>query len=87
MTGEITLRGLVIVTLRSAGLKEKTLAAASAPASLAAATWESLERKIGLGSKHGLTKDELLAQLAKQLMVDLPRPEQLLGIGKGGGGG
>jgi signal recognition particle receptor subunit beta len=54
---------------------------------LTAATWDALERKIGLGSKHGLTKDELLAQLAKQLAVDVPRPEQLLGIGKGGGGG
>jgi signal recognition particle receptor subunit beta len=34
---------------------------------LAAATWESLERRIGLGSKHGIPKDELLTSLAQQL--------------------
>ena len=39
---------------------------------LAAATWESLEKKIGLGTKHGIPKAELLASLAKQLGVEVP---------------
>lgn len=47
---------------------------------LAAATWEALEKKIGLGTKHGIAKVELLTALAKQLGVDTPRPEQLQGI-------
>ncbi|MDB4968179.1 MAG: gliding motility protein MglA [Myxococcales bacterium] len=51
---------------------------------LAAATWEMLEKKIGLGSKHGIPKTELLTALSKQLGVETPRPEQLLGLGKGG---
>jgi signal recognition particle receptor subunit beta len=51
---------------------------------LASATWETLEKKIGLGSKHGIQKPELLSALAAQLGVPVPRPEQLLGIGKGG---
>ena len=51
---------------------------------LASATWETLEKKIGLGSKHGIPKPELLSALAAQLGVPVPRPEQLLGIGKGG---
>jgi len=51
---------------------------------LAAATWETLEKKMGLGTKHGIPKAELLSALAKQLAVEVPRPEQLLGIGKGG---
>jgi signal recognition particle receptor subunit beta len=50
---------------------------------LAAATWDSLEQKIGLGAKHGIPKAELLTALSKQLAVDVPRPDQLLGIGKG----
>jgi signal recognition particle receptor subunit beta len=52
---------------------------------LAAATWEALEKRIGLGSKHGIAKVELLSALSKQLGVDVPRPDQLVGIGKGGG--
>jgi hypothetical protein len=51
---------------------------------LAAATWETLEKKMGLGTKHGIPKAELLAALAKQLGVEVPKPDQLLGIGKGG---
>jgi len=50
---------------------------------LAAATWETLEKKMGLGSKHGIPKDELLQALAKQLGVEVPKPAELLGIGKG----
>ena len=50
---------------------------------LAAATWETLEKKIGLGSKHGIPKPELLAALAKQLGVEVPKPAELMGIGKG----
>ena len=37
---------------------------------LAAATWDSLEQRIGLGSKHGIQKDELLNSLGKQLGID-----------------
>ena len=51
---------------------------------LAAATWEALEKKMGLGAKHGIPKDELLGALAKQLGIDTPKPEELLGIGKSG---
>lgn len=47
---------------------------------LAAATWEALEKTIGLGARHGIAKVELLTALAKQLGVDTPRPEQLQGI-------
>ena len=50
---------------------------------LAAATWEALEKKIGLGTKHGIPKAELLSALSKQLGVDTPRPEKLLGIRAG----
>jgi signal recognition particle receptor subunit beta len=50
---------------------------------LAAATWEALEKKMGLGSKHGIDKTELVAGLARQIGVDPPRPEQLAGIGRG----
>ena len=42
---------------------------------LAAATWETLERKMGLGTKHGIPKAELLAALAKQLGVAVPSAE------------
>jgi mutual gliding-motility protein MglA len=49
---------------------------------LAAATWDALEKRIGLGSKHGIPKNELLLALAKQLAVEVPKPEQLVGIGK-----
>lgn len=38
---------------------------------LAASTWEALEQRIALGSKHGIPKDELLAELARQLGADL----------------
>jgi signal recognition particle receptor subunit beta len=34
---------------------------------LAGTTWESLEHRMGLGSKHGIPKDELLSSLGKQL--------------------
>ena len=51
---------------------------------LAAATWETLEKKMGLGTKHGIPKSELLTSLAKQLGVEVPRAEGLLGIGKAG---
>jgi mutual gliding-motility protein MglA len=37
---------------------------------LAAATWESLEARMGLGNKHGIPKMELLQALAKQLGAD-----------------
>jgi signal recognition particle receptor subunit beta len=37
---------------------------------LASATWESLEQRMGLGSKHGIPRDELLGALAKQLNAD-----------------
>ena len=50
---------------------------------LAAATWEALEKKMGLGTKHGIPKAELLGALAKQLGVEVPKPTELLGIGKG----
>lgn len=49
---------------------------------LAAATWDALDKKMGLGAKHGIPRDELLASLAKQLAVDPPRPDVLRGIGK-----
>jgi signal recognition particle receptor subunit beta len=49
---------------------------------LAAATWDALEKKLGLGAKHGIPRDELLSSLAKQLGVEPPRPAELLGIGK-----
>jgi hypothetical protein len=39
---------------------------------------------MGLGTKHGIPKAELLASLAKQLGVEVPKPEGLLGIGKSG---
>jgi signal recognition particle receptor subunit beta len=38
---------------------------------LAAVTWESLEQRMGLGSKHGIPRPELLSSLAKQLGVDV----------------
>jgi len=34
---------------------------------LASAVWESLDKKLGLGSTHGVKKDELLGALASQL--------------------
>lgn len=40
---------------------------------LAAATWESLELRIGLGSKHALPKQELLSALARQLGADVAK--------------
>lgn len=40
---------------------------------LAATTWDSLERRIGLGGKHGIPKDELLGALASQLGTDPAR--------------
>jgi signal recognition particle receptor subunit beta len=39
---------------------------------LCGATWESLEQRIGLGSRHGIPKQELLAELAKQLSASEP---------------
>ena len=38
---------------------------------------------MGLGTKHGIPKAELLGALAKQLGVEVPKPTELLGIGKG----
>ena len=40
---------------------------------LAAATWESLEQRMGLGSKHSIPKEELLTALAKQLSAELSK--------------
>jgi signal recognition particle receptor subunit beta len=39
---------------------------------LAGATWDSLEQRIGLGSKHGIPRQELLAELARQLGASRP---------------
>ncbi len=41
---------------------------------LAAATWDSLEKKLGLGSSHGVGKDELLGSLGGQLGVGKQAP-------------
>ncbi len=49
---------------------------------LAAATWDSLEKRIGLGSKHGIPREELLSSLAKQLGVEVPSVTALQGIGR-----
>jgi signal recognition particle receptor subunit beta len=49
---------------------------------LAATTWDVLDKKMGLSEKHGISRDELLTSLAKQLGVELPRPDRLMGIGK-----
>ncbi|MFI5288237.1 MAG: ATP/GTP-binding protein [Polyangia bacterium] len=38
---------------------------------LAAATWESLEKRIGLGNKHGIPRPEFLQSLGKQLGADV----------------
>jgi len=38
---------------------------------LANSTWESLEQRMGLGSKHGIPKAEFLTSLAKQLGTDV----------------
>ncbi|HEY7956766.1 MAG TPA: gliding motility protein [Polyangia bacterium] len=38
---------------------------------LAAATWESLEKRIGLGNKHGISRPEFLQSLGKQLGADV----------------
>ena len=40
---------------------------------LAAATWESLEKRMGLGSKHGIPQKELLDSLGKQLGADVAK--------------
>jgi mutual gliding-motility protein MglA len=45
---------------------------------LVAATWDSLDKKLGLGSSHGVGKDELLATLAGQLGAEPGTP---VGIG------
>ncbi len=50
------------VAFRGEGVAETLLG-------LVAAVYDSLERKIGLGSNHGFPKDELLAGLAAQLGV------------------
>ena len=36
---------------------------------LVAATWSSLDKKLGLGSTHGVDRDELITSLASQLSV------------------
>jgi mutual gliding-motility protein MglA len=46
---------------------------------LAAATWESLEGRMGLGSKHGIPREEFLTSLGKQLAVDV-KTVKLAGI-------
>ena len=38
---------------------------------LANSTWESLEQRMGLGSKHGIPREELLKSLSSQLAADL----------------
>jgi signal recognition particle receptor subunit beta len=38
---------------------------------LAATTWDSLEQRMGLGSKHGIPQAELLGSLAKQLGAEV----------------
>jgi signal recognition particle receptor subunit beta len=38
---------------------------------LCASTWDSLERRIGLGSRHGVARNEMLDALAKQLGAEL----------------
>jgi hypothetical protein len=39
---------------------------------LSGLTWISLEKRIGLGSRHGIPKEELLAELARQLGASAP---------------
>ena len=39
---------------------------------LCGVTWEALEKRIGLGSRHGIPKPELLAELARQLSASQP---------------
>jgi signal recognition particle receptor subunit beta len=39
---------------------------------LAAATWDLLEQRIGLGSRHGIPKTELLSELGRQLSASEP---------------
>ncbi|HZS41140.1 MAG TPA: ADP-ribosylation factor-like protein [Polyangia bacterium] len=39
---------------------------------LAASTWDALEQRMGLGSKHGLPREELLSELGKQLGAAAP---------------
>ncbi len=39
---------------------------------LSGVTWESLEQRIGLGTRHGIPKQELLAELARQLAASPP---------------
>jgi signal recognition particle receptor subunit beta len=34
---------------------------------LAGATWDALEQRMGIGSKHGLAREELLGELSRQL--------------------
>jgi signal recognition particle receptor subunit beta len=53
------------VALRGEGVVETLLG-------LAAATWDSLEERIGIGSKHGIGRKELLSNLALQLGLDAP---------------
>ena len=48
------------VAMRGEGVVETFLG-------LVGATWESLDKKLGLGSTHGVKKDELLGSLAAQL--------------------
>jgi mutual gliding-motility protein MglA len=39
---------------------------------LCGVTWDSLEKRIGFGSKHGIPRAELLAELAQQLSASPP---------------
>jgi signal recognition particle receptor subunit beta len=40
---------------------------------LVSSTWDSLEARMGLGSRHGIGKMELLEALARQLGTEVPR--------------
>ena len=73
---EIALRGKEPVYMATAinggGVAETFLGAA-------AATWDALEQRIALGSKHGLPRAELLGELAKQVGSPTPTPPSVGG--------
>ena len=46
---------------------------------LASATWASLEKRIGLGSRHGILREELLGALARQLGAEASAAEASVG--------
>jgi len=47
---------------------------------LCGVTWEALEKRIGLGSRHGIPKAELLAELARQLSASEPELTAAAGL-------